>query len=129
MLLGGQAAFHGQINQLFSFATNGARARLRSLYPIVTDEACHHATARCAAAWLRHTHAVTGNSVPDVSPPFSNRRPYRLQWYSCADWEGSYAEAIARATLASSSHRSYAHPAGLLRSLRAPVLPLLYCCA
>src|SRR5712692_1666248 len=124
MLLGGQAAFHGHVNQLFSFATNGASTRLRGLYSIVTDEACHHATARCAAAWLRHTHAVTGNSMPHLSPPFRDRRPYRLQWYSCADWEGSSAAASARATLASFSHRSYAHPAGRPRSLKAPDLPL-----
>src|SRR5579884_138400 len=119
---GSQAALNRRINQFFDFTTNGAGARLGGLYAIVADQARHQVATGRAALRLRHAHPVTGYSMPQLSPPFPDRRPYRLQRRSDADSDsaGSCGRASVRATLAGSFPRNCAPPAGLPRSSKAP---------
>ena len=77
--MSGGLPFDCKRNQLFSFAANGAGARLGGFYTVIAEETGHHVTTRGASAWLRHTHPITGNSVPQLIPPFRGRRPGRLQ--------------------------------------------------
>src|SRR5215470_15031791 len=123
MLLSGKASFNSYGYQLFNFTTNSTGTCLSGIYTIVTDETRHQVSTRRASAWLWHAHSITGNSVPQLNPPFRDRRPGRPQqcWY--VDSVGSFARASARAALVSSSRQSFARQADPLHSLIAPDPP------
>src|SRR5579875_761444 len=120
MLSSGQIALDSNRNQLFRLPADGTSARLRGLYTIIADETYHEITPSRSSTRLRHAHPITGNSVPHLIPPFRDRRLNRPQprWY--VDSAGNCAPASARATLAGSSHQSFARRAGLPHSWKAP---------
>src|SRR5205807_9748049 len=107
-----------------SFTTVSRCACVVGVCPVITDKSRHQVPTRRTSARLWHTHPVTGNSVPQLSPPFRDRRPGRPQqrWY--VDSAGSCVKANAHAALASSSHQSFARQAGLLHSSIIPGLLL-----
>src|SRR5579863_1608918 len=123
VLASGCLPFDGNRDQFFSFTANGAGARLGSFNTVIAEETCHHVATRRASAWLRHTHPITGNSVPQLIPPFRGRRPGRPQscWY--ADSAGSCATAVFHVVPVDSSLRSCAPLAGRLHSSKAPGQP------
>src|SRR5579863_4276526 len=124
MFLCGQTPLDSYIDEFFNFTPDGTRARLRRLNSIVTDETGHHTTTRSAATWLRHTHPVTGNSVPHVSPPFRGRRPCRLPYGSdYSNLVRSYAGASVLATPVNSSRQNCARLADHPHSWRGPDQP------
>src|SRR5258708_29670788 len=112
----GSASLHSRGDQLLCFTSDGTRACLGRFYTVITNETGHQTAARRESACSRHAHPVTGNSVPQLSPPFRGRRPCRRQrcWY--ADSGGNCAQAAARAIPLSSSLQNYVHPEDPLRS-------------
>ena len=110
-------------DEFFYFPSNSASACLGSFYTVVTDETRHQVATRGASAWLRHAHPITGNSVPQLIPPFLGRRPCRpqLRWY--VDSAGNCGARASRAVPVDSFHQSCARQAGHLRSSKAPGPP------